>query len=75
MEFKEWLIKTKKISSRVACDINSRYKRAINLLNVKTVNAETMNKLLKNDKFNNLKDTVKSQIKRAVILYYEYTKE
>lgn len=72
--FRNWLIDNKRINKKVAGDILSRANRASKIINLDDVNstAHLISDLISNIKFQSLTVSVRSQIKRSVILYREF---
>jgi hypothetical protein len=73
--FKSWLLKTKKYQPKVACDILSRKRRIIKIRKYdigQNVNSYLMT--LDEDKsFQRLAITVKSQLRRSMRLFAEFS--
>lgn len=74
--FREWLIEHKKINRKVAGDILSRVNRASKIIDVNDLNstAHLISDLISSVEFKVLTVSVRSQIKRSVILYREFKK-
>jgi len=74
--FQEWLIDEKGFEIKSARDVLSRLKRVSSLFNVNF--NKSIDKIIfdvsSNDKFKELSPSVKSQLKRSVLLYKEFTK-
>lgn len=72
-EFMDWLIVNHNFSKRAASDTVSRVKRADKIYKISdTPNPLYFYELQQTDEFNNLSVSVRSQIKRATILYSDY---
>lgn len=72
-DFKNWLITIQGYSDRTARDTISRVKRANKIYNiVGQPSALYLYELQQSPDFNNLSTSVRSQIKRATVLYYNY---
>ena len=71
--YKNWLQGNKQISHKVSMDNASRVKRALSLLGTDSITSNSLEELENNDSFKNLSVSVKSQIRRAVKLYIEYS--
>ena len=76
-ELRNWLIKTKEMTPASAKDVISRINRvrAISPILHKDTLIDINYKLAKNASFEELSGSVKSQIKRAISLYFEFTIE
>lgn len=72
MDFITWLQEVKHMGKKSATDVQSRLNRALGIINQKTVSVETLDKIAKNDEFNSLSVSVKSQLRRSIRLYLEY---
>ena len=74
--FRGWLIEHKKINRKVAGDILSRVNRASKIIDVNDLNstAHLISDLISSVEFKVLTVSVRSQIKRSVILYREFKK-
>lgn len=70
--FKDWLMKEKGYTSKVSSDILSRVKRAKTLLNCEELSFDSINELKNLDELKSKSYSVKSQIKKAILLYCEY---
>ncbi len=71
--FEKWLIESKSFSSRSASDITSRVRRADKFCKINGTPSDIyIYKLQQIDDFLALSTSVKSQIKRAILLYFEY---
>ena len=72
-KFESWLMKTKGYSVRTASDTVSRVKRANRMCNINTHQADLyLYYLQRNNEYCSLTTSVRSQIKRAVSLYYDF---
>ena len=76
-KFKEWLIQNKKMKPRSARDVLSRAKRVSSYVNIKLDidDNDLVNLLEKNSEFSKLSKFVRPQMRRALILYREFSKE
>lgn len=68
----EWLMNDKKMSIRSAKDVISRCSRVYRMLNIDSIDSDTLEKLQKNEEFKTNSMFIKSQLKRAVALYLEF---
>lgn len=75
VSFLEWLIREKQLSPRSSQDVTSRLKRVAKILSINTssISNETTMELGHSLVFSELSMTVKSQLRRAVKLYLEYS--
>ena len=73
-ELLEWLINEKNMSIRSAKDVISRCGRVCRMLNIDSIDSDTLENLQSNDKFEESTMFIKSQLKRAVTLYNEFDK-
>lgn len=73
-ELLEWLINEKNMSIRSAKDVISRCGRVCRMLNIDSIDSDTLENLQSNDKFEESSMFIKSQLKRAVTLYNEFDK-
>lgn len=71
--FRQWLISNTTYSNRVVGNIISRLKRADRMHPVRPEEVYLF-ELEHTDEFNSLSVTVKSQIRKAVKLYFQYVK-
>lgn len=71
-EFRTWLKSCKGFSTRSSNDVLSRLKRVMILVGVETVDSNTSSLLENSNQFANCSLSVKSQLRRAIILYNEY---
>lgn len=71
-DFKIWLSEVKGMQHRSIKDIESRLKRVNSLLESDSITRDSVYQLEKNEAFNLLTVTVKSQLRRAIKLYCEY---
>lgn len=75
-EFVEWLIEKKGFSEKGARDVVCRKKRVNVLLDKKAECEEiTLEEIENNANYKSLSSFVKSQLKRAITLYSEYSSE
>lgn len=72
-DFLNWLIVEKKMNQRSAKDVISRCKRVGKFLNIDELNSDSSEKLLQNEEYKASSMFIKSQLKRAVALYKEFT--
>lgn len=72
-DFRQWLISNTTYSNRVVSNIISRLNRADRMHPVHPEEIYLF-ELEHTDEFKNLSTTVKSQIRKAVKLYFQYTK-
>ena len=72
-DYKNWLQDNKQISRKVSMDNVSRVKRALSLLGSDSITFGSLEELENNDGFKSLSVSVKSQIRRAVKLYIEFS--
>lgn len=73
-ELLEWLINEKNMGIRSAKDVISRCGRVCRMLNIDSIDSDTLENLQSNDKFEGSSMFIKSQLKRAVTLYNEFDK-
>ncbi len=73
-EYHAWLEEVMSITKRGANDVVSRLRRAMKLLDVNTIDETTIDALIANLEFQSFNSVIKSQIKRAVSLYLEFSK-
>lgn len=76
-EFTKWLKDVKGFTHATSKDVKSRFKRAqaISPLDPKSSIEDNLYKLSRCEEFNALSASVKSQLKRAVRLHFEYSFE
>lgn len=72
--FSEWLVETKSLTERSSRDVVSRLKRVLVLINKSEITEDTLKMLEKNNEFQVLSMSVKSQLRRSVRLYFEYNR-
>lgn len=72
LEFYNWLVQTKQLSNRSAKDVISRCKRIKNILQADSLDGFSSEQLLESEDFSNLSMFIKSQLKRALVLWKEY---
>lgn len=70
--FYNWLIETQSMSDRSARDVVSRCKRVCKMLGIDSISDGTLKGLEQSEIFNERTIYIKSQLKRAVILWGEY---
>ena len=73
--FIEWLGITKAMSTRSAKDVVSRCGRVSRMLELDEINEHAIALLIENTDFRNSSTFVRSQLKRAVSLYLEFSGE
>ncbi|PIE75408.1 MAG: DNA (cytosine-5-)-methyltransferase [Deltaproteobacteria bacterium] len=75
--FKNWLIENKKLTPRSAKDVLSRLKRVSKYVNVKMEvdDLDLINLLEKNSEFSRLSRYVRPQMRRALVLYREFSRD
>ncbi len=71
--FKDWLLNNKNFTERSAKDVISRYKRVCKILQTEEITKESIVKLSKIEEFNKNSIFIKSQLKRSVSLFLEYS--
>ena len=71
---RSWLITEKKMTAVSAKDVLSRINRVLTMTEISTTESpvDVNYRLAKNNTFNEISSSVKSQIKRAVTLYFEF---
>lgn len=72
-EFLAWLETERKMSKRSAKDVVSRLKRVVGLLGSDTLDSTSVSKLNEVDAFDECTMFIKSQLRRSVVLYLEYS--
>ena len=72
-EFLEWLETERKMSRRSAKDVVSRLKRVVGLLGSDTLDSASVSKLNEVATFDECTMFIKSQLRRSVTLYLEYS--
>lgn len=70
----EWLINEKNMSIRSARDVISRCGRVCRMLDIDSIGDATLENLQENNEFADSSVFIKSQLKRAVTLYFEFEK-
>lgn len=73
-EFLEWLTTEKKMSSRSAKDVISRYGRVCRMLDIEFLDSDSIEHLQSCEQFRESSMFVKSQLKRSAVLYLEFVK-
>lgn len=73
LEFYNWLLNTKQLSTASAKDVISRCKRIKTILQISSLTDISSEQLIQAEKFKNLSRFVKSQLKRALILWKEFS--
>ena len=74
-EFENWLMANKGMSERGSHDLSSRVRRALKALDEEEVDEQTFARLYVSDAFKQYTVNVRSQVKRAITLYNEFTHE
>lgn len=72
-EFLAWLETERKMSKRSAKDVVSRLKRVVGLLGSDTLDSTSVSKLNEVAAFDECTMFIKSQLRRSVALYLEYS--
>lgn len=75
VRFLEWLTTEKSMGTRSAKDVLSRCGRVNRMLNIEEIEESTFSLLLESSAFQSSSMFVKSQLKRAVSLYLEFSVE
>lgn len=75
VRFLEWLTTEKNMGTRSAKDVLSRCGRVNRMLNIEEIEESTFSLLLESSDFQSSSMFVKSQLKRAVSLYLEFSVE
>ena len=75
VSFLEWLKTEKSMSVRSAKDVVSRCGRVIRMLGTEEINSDTGYLLVENEGFLSSSMFIKSQLKRAISLYLEFSTE
>ena len=71
--FRQWLVNDKSLKYRSAKDVISRVKRLIKMgLDEESIKSKNLENIYECNDFCDLSMTVKSQLKRAANLYFEY---
>ncbi|MEE1043537.1 MAG: hypothetical protein UH854_06190 [Clostridia bacterium] len=71
-DFLNWLFDEKKLSQRAAKDVVSRCKRICKMLNINEFGVSTLEKLNSNKEFSEKSMFIKSQLRRACNLWFEF---
>ncbi len=71
--FVEWLITTRDMGIRSAKDVVSRCGRVSRMLAIEELNEQAISSLIENSDFQSSSTFVKSQLKRAISLYLEFS--
>lgn len=71
--FVEWLITTRGMGIRSAKDVVSRCGRVSRMLAIEELNEQAISSLIENSDFQSSSTFVKSQLKRAISLYLEFS--
>lgn len=72
-EFLVWLETERKMSKRSAKDVVSRLKRVVGLLGSDTLDSTSVSKLNEVAAFDECTMFIKSQLRRSITLYLEYS--
>ena len=72
-ELVEWLVEEKKMSIRSAKDVLSRCGRICRMLDIDAIDENTFDQLIESDNYNECSMFIKSQLKRTVTLYSEFS--
>lgn len=72
-DFLEWLKTEKGMNIRSARDVISRSKRALGLTKQPEIDEESMQKLVDSIEYHDFSSCIKSQLKRSITLYQEFT--
>lgn len=75
VRFLDWLTTEKNMRTRSAKDVLSRCGRVSRMLNIEEIEESTFSLLLESSDFQSSSMFVKSQLKRAVSLYLEFSIE
>jgi len=70
--FKNWLKEEKNMGEMSSRDVISRINRILRILQTQEIDDNTAKKLLESKEYQNASSCVKSQLKRATILYLEF---
>lgn len=71
--FLDWLVNERKMNTRSARDVVSRLKRVVNMLGSDNIDENTITILNGIEVFDNCSMFIKSQLRRSVSLYLEYS--
>ncbi len=71
-EWLEWLENNKSFSNKAARDVISRLKRVQHLIGEESIPKDAILRLATSKEFNQLSMCIKSQLRRAVRLYFEF---
>lgn len=71
--FEMWLKEEKNMTQRSAKDVISRCKRVQRLIDCEGLNAQSLKLLLQSEEYGELSPFIRSQLKRALTLYLEFT--
>lgn len=74
-EFENWLMTNKGMSERGSHDLSSRIRRVLKVLGEQEVDEKTFARLYVSDAFAQYTVNVRSQLKRAITLYNDFTHE
>lgn len=67
-----WLMDKHGMTERSAKDVYSRLKRIMKMTNIDEIDEVSLDYLKKNEEYNKLSQPLKSQLKRALVLYEEF---
>jgi len=70
--FYDWLVNEKSMSTRSAKDVLSRCRRICKYIDSNDIDSKTIDLLNSNAAFNNQTMFIKSQLRRAVVLWNEF---
>lgn len=70
--FYDWLVNEKSMSTRSAKDVLSRCRRICKYIDPNDIDSKTIDLLNSNAAFNNQTMFIKSQLRRAVVLWNEF---
>ena len=73
-DFNKWLMEEKGMALKSAHDVCSRIKRVQSILGTENISDESLSELERNTKFQEMTMSVKSQLKRSIVLYREFIK-
>ena len=74
-DFLNWLANNKKMTKRSSRDVVSRIRRVKRLLDIDEITKESVSRLEEEALYQNYSVSIKSQLKRAVLLKLEYEEE
>lgn len=73
-DFLSWLQNENHMTIRSSRDVVSRVKRVFKLIDNNNVSLKTIDELNELDEFKKLTVTIKSQLRRSIVLYIDYCK-